>query len=238
MTLQNCQGYIRSLSEAITPESLLGLPVSTFIVIIGCGDPSFIESYARDTNCRFPIYTDPRRSLFDALGMKQTLAMGSKPAYMKRPMSTSVFQSVLQGLRAIPTGNALKAGNQRQVGGEFLFEPLDLVTPVTTPQDEKRHNFSPGEVEKVQAAPAEVDEADAAVEPKRVSWCHRMKSTRDHCEIPELQEVLGLVDLGAPLEDKEKWAAALQKRQGTGESMARAMSQLSQENRDRREDQR
>lgn len=29
-------------------------------------------------------------------------------------------------------------------------------------------------------------------EEKRVTWCHRMKSTRDHAEVPELMDLLGL----------------------------------------------
>ena len=29
-------------------------------------------------------------------------------------------------------------------------------------------------------------------ENERVTWCHRMKNTRDHAEIPEMRRVLGL----------------------------------------------
>lgn len=29
-------------------------------------------------------------------------------------------------------------------------------------------------------------------ENERVTWCHRMKNTRDHAEIPEMRKVLGL----------------------------------------------
>ncbi len=58
--------------------------------------------------------------------------------------------SIGQGLKQIGSGLALKGGDQKQVGGEFLFEG--------------------GEVR----------------------WCHRMRNTRDHVEVPELREVLGL----------------------------------------------
>jgi len=225
----NCQDYIRSMAESISPDALLGLPVSTFIVVIGCGDPALIEGYAKDTNCQFPIYTDPTRSIFDALGMKQTLAMGAKPAYMKRPFSTSIISSIGQGLRALPSGLALKGGNQRQVGGEFLFEPSDLVTPVSSPKDEKRMAF--GSPEDVQNGKTTRDcaEEEGRVEEKQVTWCHRMKTTRDHCEIPELMEILGLDGQGEPIKDEERWRAALLNRKGKGSSMARQMSELSRE---------
>ena len=44
---QNCQEYLRTLAESITTESLLRLPVSTFITIVGCGDPRLIDMYQR-----------------------------------------------------------------------------------------------------------------------------------------------------------------------------------------------
>lgn len=216
---QNCQEYLRTLSEIITPESLLRLPVSTFILIIGCGEPELIDFYAQTTGCRFPIYTDPQRSLFKELGMTQTWEMGAKPTYMRRSMGSSIVMSIAQGLKSIPTGKAFKSGNFSQVGGEFLFEPPDIVTPVTTPREER--------------APISVDgeqEDSRRVESKRVTWCHRMKTTRDHVEIPELLEILGLDQ--QPLgdqKDQNKWdQASAQSKKGVGSSMARQMSELSQ----------
>lgn len=188
-----------------------------------------IEGYAKDTNCQFPIYTDPTRSIFDALGMKQTLALGAKPAYAKRPMSKSILSSIAQGLWALPSGLTLKGGNQRQVGGEFLFEPSDLVTPVSSPKDEKR--MALGSPEDVQGGKTKGDcaEDEGRVEEKQVTWCHRMKTTRDHCEIPELMEILGVDGQGKPIEDEERWRMALLNRKGQGSSMARQMSELSRE---------
>lgn len=206
---QNCQDYLRTLSESISPSSLLRLPVSTFIVVIGCGDPSLIPSYAEASACRFPIYTDPKRQLFGALGMSMTLAFGEKPGYMKRPMTTSVIASIGQALRALPSGMTLKSGNQRQVGGEFLFEPLEIDSPgveerkMTLPDGESAEDNVEGGVE-------------GSVEEKRVSWCHRMKTTRDHAEMPELFEVLGLDRQGRPIEDRKMFEEALLKRKGFG----------------------
>ncbi|KAG5962538.1 hypothetical protein E4U58_003831 [Claviceps cyperi] len=160
----NCQEYLRSLAASITPESLSSLPVSTSIVAIGCGDPALIDMYVETTKWPFEIYTDPSASLFRELGMTKTLALGKKPDYIKKGFFVNILHSVEQALRSIPEGLALKSGDQRQVGGEFLFEPLDKASTA-----------------------AEVEGGE-----KKLTWCHRMRTTRDHAEIPELMKVLGL----------------------------------------------
>ena len=53
-----------------------------------------------------------------------------------------------------------------------------------------------------------------------------MKTTRDHAEIPELMEVLGLNGQGKPISDAKRWSVALQSRKGTGLSMGSKMSEL------------
>lgn len=180
--------------------------------------------YVRDTNCPYPVYTDPKHSLFDALGMTKTWNMGEKPAYMKKGLMHNIVTSVMQGLKQVPTGKALKSGDFRQVGGEFLFEPLDLVTPIHTPQLETMQ-----QLDGMDHRDDEAKQRDDGEEVKRVTWCHRMKTTRDHAEIPELMEVLGLDGSGQPVKDLERWKRALETRKGTGLSMASEMSKLSLE---------
>ncbi|KAL6874186.1 AhpC/TSA antioxidant enzyme domain-containing protein [Trichoderma longibrachiatum] len=222
----NCQEYLRTLSEVITPDSLLRLPISTFITVVGCGDPKLIDMYAKETGCPFPIYTDPTRQLFDALGMVKTLTMGAKPAYTKKSTSKGIFDSIVQGLRQVPKGLALKSGDHRQVGGEFLFEPLHISTPLSTPREEQHPQF--GTLDKPEAGKGKVDEERA--EEKKITWCHRMKTTRDHAEMPELLEVLGLdgiIEKPAVMDDK-KWEEMRRERKGTGATMAPEMKRLSQ----------
>ncbi|KAI1650192.1 AhpC/TSA antioxidant enzyme-domain-containing protein [Daldinia loculata] len=221
----NCQEYLRTLSASVTPEALLQLPVSTFIAVIGCGSPHLINSYIQETGCPFPVYADPTRRLYTELGMVRTLAMGSRPAYMQgKTLAHTVVSGVVQGLKQVKSGLVTKMGDQKQVGGEFLFEPatLTLDTPVTTPRSEEDKQLRlSDENEKSD------DYEDPKVEEKRVTWCHRMRTTRDHAEIPELMEVLGLDGTGAPIKDKKRWDKALRTRKGTGLSMASQMSRLS-----------
>jgi len=132
--------------------------------------------YAEVTNCVFPIYTDPSRKLFDSLGMIKTLQLGARPTYTRKSMTSTVVTGVLQGLKQVKSGLATKSGDQRQVGGEFLFEPVDVVnspTPTVPSGDETKDD-------------------EYGLEEKTIKWCHRMKSTRDHTEIPELKKLLGL----------------------------------------------
>jgi hypothetical protein len=69
-------------------------------------------------------------------------------------------------------------------------------------------------------------EVGAEGEDKAVTWCHRMRTTRDHAEIPELMEVLGLDGHGEPVGDKGLWEKALRERKGTGVSLAGDMNAM------------
>lgn len=40
----------------------------------------------------------------------------------------------------------------------------------------------------------------------KVTWCHRMRSTRDHAELPIVREQLGMDDTPAP--QRKRWSAA------------------------------
>ncbi|KAI0546040.1 AhpC/TSA antioxidant enzyme-domain-containing protein [Xylaria curta] len=215
----NCQEYLRTLSASITPEALLALPVSTFIAVIGCGSHELISTYVKETGCRFPVYADPTRRLYADLGMVRTLSMGPRPAYLQnRTVAHTVVSGIVQGLKQVKSGLATKSGDQKQVGGEFLFEPVSrtLETPIGTPLldgEEKKNDVG-------------LDGAggNRKGEEKCVTWCHRMRTTRDHAEIPELMEILGLEGTGAPGRDLKRWEKALSTRKGTGLTMASQMS--------------
>lgn len=76
--------------------------------------------YTAATNCPFPIYAEPTRKIYDHLGMTRTYDLGTKPAYMQTNVLINSVQSIFQGLS---TGRkALRGGDFKQVGGEFLFE--------------------------------------------------------------------------------------------------------------------
>ncbi len=78
--------------------------------------------YAEASGTRFPLYTDPQRALYGALDMQRTLALGSRPQYIKRHLLVSSAVGMVQALRQIPKGLTLSGGDQKQVGGEFLVE--------------------------------------------------------------------------------------------------------------------
>lgn len=152
----NCQEYLRTLSSVLTPSSLLQLPTPTSIIVIGCGQPDLIPMYKKETACPFPIYCDPTKALYKALGMTRTLDLGPKnPAYIQTSLPTVIVRSFLQALRA---GNKmLSGGDFSQVGGEFLFE---------------------------------LQEQEGGSKRRVVTWCHRMRNTRDHAEFSVLKTEL------------------------------------------------
>ncbi|KAF2122693.1 AhpC/TSA antioxidant enzyme-domain-containing protein [Lophiotrema nucula] len=156
----NCQEYLRTLSSSITPESLLKLDAPASITVVGCGEPELIDMYAKETNCPFPIYAEPTRRLYDLLGMTKTWDLGPKPNYIHSNIIITSLQSIGQSLK---TGSkALKGGDFKQVGGEFLFED------------------------------------------GKCTWVHRMRNTRDHCEVTDVRRMLGLDDARPPM--RKRWS--------------------------------
>ncbi|KAL2157708.1 hypothetical protein VTH06DRAFT_5191 [Thermothelomyces fergusii] len=204
----NCQQYLQAVSESITPQALLSRPRggTTFICVVGCGDPGLIDMYAEATGCPYPIYADPTRRLYAELGMIRTLALGPRrPAYMRTGLLKSSLLSVAQGLRQVSKGLALKGGDAKQVGGEFLFEPdpagpaaaaeaADTPIGIETPLAWGRSGNGGAVGQRSDTSLDGKGEPDSEGIDKVVTWCHRMRNTRDHAEIPVLMEVLGLKD--------------------------------------------
>lgn len=158
---------MRTLATAIPPTSL---PSDTSIRIVGCGSHTLIPSYIEQTKCPYPIFADPSKKLYSLLGMARTLNLGTKdPDYIQHTLVSGMVKSIAQGLRRIASGDALQAGDIRQVGGEFLFEVAGGDARVTNSKS-----------------------GNGAITRLEVAWCHRMKNTRDHAELPELRTVLGL----------------------------------------------
>jgi hypothetical protein len=148
--------------------------------------------------------------------------MGTRPAYLQeKTLAQTVFSGVAQGLKQVKSGLITKMGDQRQVGGEFLFEPPTLQDPLSMPvlPDEKEAFLEDDDT--LTASKTET------AEEKRITWCHRMRTTRDHAEIPELMEVLGLEGDGTPIKDEKRWAKALKDRKGVGLSLGGQMNRMS-----------
>ena len=163
----NCQQYLLKLGELLPPSAL---PANTVIAVIGCGAPSLIQSYLEITFCPYPIYTDPGAQLYQKLDMVRTLKMGDvAPDYIHTGLFISGLKSIVQGLKRLPSGDMRQAGSMNQNGGEFLFV---------------RREGSVGWGGEYWA------------DDWKVTWCHRMRNTRDHTEVPRLRQVLGI--------DKEK----------------------------------
>jgi len=147
--------------------------------------------------------------------MIRSLTMGGRPEYQRRGTIKGVFDSIAQGVGQLARGKGWwEAGDMQQVGGEFMFEPVDISTPINGPG---QHDQNPFDEQKIKERNGNgVERFDVDGEEKRITWCHRMKNTRDHAEIPELREVLGLDGEGIPGKDRKRWVKALKERKGTG----------------------
>ena len=113
-------------------------------------------------------------------------------------MLNLVVNSAVQIVKQVGKGNAIRhgqwgGGDLGQVGGEFLFESVKGnentpggITPSETPESEistpKKHEKGD---DYLSAGGSRKDE-------RIVTWCHRMRNTRDHTEIKDLTKVLGI----------------------------------------------
>lgn len=171
--------------------------------------------WQKETQCPFPCYADPTKKLYDELGMMKTLSLGKRPEYQRQSLASLMTGGFVQSVKMLTTGKVFQGGGYHQVGGEFLFEPINDATPITTPLENDKGK---------QLGEDENNNGDVGrggyVEEKRITWCHRMRTTRDHAEIPELREVLGLEGEGPPGNDPNRWSKALTVRKGTGLSTA------------------
>ena len=118
----NCEEYVRALSasEDLSPERLGEANPSTNLSIIGCGDPALIADYMKRTNCRYEIYTDPKRKIYDKLGCVINIGMGDqKPKYIAHSYTSIIMNSLWTNLSA--GSKALSGGKASQNGGEFIW---------------------------------------------------------------------------------------------------------------------
>jgi len=115
----HCEAYIRALSTQIPPSHLSATNPPINISIIGCGQPPAVPEYKSRTSCPYPIYCDPDRNLYRALGMRCTLDLGKKkPEYIKSGILAGSMSSMWTMLRS---RNIWKGGAFEQNGGEWVF---------------------------------------------------------------------------------------------------------------------
>ncbi|KAH7886410.1 AhpC/TSA antioxidant enzyme-domain-containing protein [Phlebopus sp. FC_14] len=117
-----CGDYVAQLS-AVRPEALAN--VDRQLVIIGCGSHQPIAHYQETTSCPFPIYADPDRTLYHALGMTieslaRTPVNEERPSYLRKSDFSNALSSIWRGPLKNPSLIG-KQGNISQLGGEFVF---------------------------------------------------------------------------------------------------------------------
>jgi hypothetical protein len=116
-----CSDYMISLVATANPDALREANVE--LVIISDGSPKMIAAYRKIFKCTFPIFTDPTRKLYCALGMTlRTLDAGPKDE-----AGDYIIHGPLEGLGMV-LKNAVKmplakGGDTKQLGGEFLLGP-------------------------------------------------------------------------------------------------------------------
>ncbi|PFH47210.1 hypothetical protein AMATHDRAFT_77308 [Amanita thiersii Skay4041] len=119
-----CGAYVHQLAS-VKHEALEA--ASSKIVVIGCGDWAAIRAYAATSTFSGPIYADPTRKLFHALGMTiETLARTPAGEKRRSYLTTNVFTNAITSIWNGPLKHPSligKQGNISQLGGEFILGP-------------------------------------------------------------------------------------------------------------------
>ncbi|KAF8712463.1 hypothetical protein AX14_013071 [Amanita brunnescens Koide BX004] len=118
-----CQAYVSQLTDRA--QSVLDTS-NIKIVVIGCGEWALISTYAEMTGFAGPIFADPSRELYHALGMTiETLSTTPKGQKKRSYLTGSFFvRSVQSAWKALQHATFIgKQGNISQLGGEFIFGP-------------------------------------------------------------------------------------------------------------------
>ncbi|KAL1690986.1 AhpC/TSA antioxidant enzyme-domain-containing protein [Schizophyllum commune] len=126
----NWQAYVTALAQAASPDALKTANAQP--AVVGCGDAGFIREYAAKTGFQGPMYADPDRKVFHALGMNvETLdrtPVGQEPK-MYLPQGNIVTRAVGGIAQAFKNPSLLgKQGKISQLGGEFVLGPGNVCT--------------------------------------------------------------------------------------------------------------
>lgn len=128
--MQACKAYIRALVSNINAQTYFTMPIPTSIVVIGCGTPELIRLYKATTQCPFPIFADPSRQIFKALGMGIKVIGGvgrKRPEYMKDISIGKWAVDQVEEMYKTKGKKKWNGGNLFQIGGEFLFQDGEVV---------------------------------------------------------------------------------------------------------------
>ncbi|KNZ80766.1 hypothetical protein J132_04271 [Termitomyces sp. J132] len=119
-----CGSFVEQLASI--PHDILD-KADVKLAVVGCGDWQPIQSYANTTKFSGPIYADPSRSLYRALGMNIEKLEGTPPVQQRKSYLTTgplknAMKSIWKGPLKHP--NLLgKQGNISQLGGDFVLGP-------------------------------------------------------------------------------------------------------------------
>jgi len=90
------------------------------LVGIGNGTPDMARDFAEQFNISYPLFTDPQRKTYQALGMKTKFGLGLRtPLHIARAMRNGFLQGRIQGSPFQQGGEALISSQ-----GEILWSRI------------------------------------------------------------------------------------------------------------------
>lgn len=89
-----CFEFVRGLSKDPYLSTLSGTKEGPQVIVIGHGGWEGIDKYKERTECAFEMYVDPRKGVYNGLGMTSKL-FGGKPPKDHEPVSSQLLRHEL-----------------------------------------------------------------------------------------------------------------------------------------------
>ena len=93
-------------------------------IIVGQGDWQVIKSYREVMQVQYPMFADPKRNLYRALGMtlrtNDANPVCARPDYASMSMTKGILVAIKKGLFDMPIRNP---GDMKLLGGDFILGP-------------------------------------------------------------------------------------------------------------------
>ncbi|GAA99433.1 uncharacterized protein L969DRAFT_60909 [Mixia osmundae IAM 14324] len=118
-------GMCQQMVSALSAKHDVIQKSDTKLVIIGQGDYKLIKPYTKLLECPYPIYADPTKKLYTALGMTvRNLEQGAAGQPRKEYLTHGQFSGLMLSItNAFKMGQlTASSGDIKQQGGEFIFE--------------------------------------------------------------------------------------------------------------------
>jgi len=96
------------------------------VVVIGCGAASVIKKFQEQVEFQGELYSDPKREVYKALGLKDSLKARPTTEKPSKYSNSGAMGGIWYGIKMSLSQGPTKTGSYSQQGAEFVLGPGDI----------------------------------------------------------------------------------------------------------------